>query len=392
MMTLLGFRKFTARIFPVAIAAISAGVVVGCSDRSTSEVKEATFIENYATIVHASYQDSLFGARALGAAVDQLIATPTNANLAAAREAWITARKPYLQTEVYRFYAGPIDDEDGPEPWINAWPMDESYIDYVEGLPNSGVINRPDLYPEITAEVLVELNEKEGETAIACGYHAIEFLLWGQDQSETGPGARPATDYSTHPQADRRKTYLKVCSELLIGHLEGLVAEWAPEKPDNFRAGFVAEPERSTWRASTGVRHLAGIEFASDRLLVAWDTQLEEEEHSCFSDTTHVDIQYDAMGLENVLMGSYTRTDGSKISGPGLLSAAAEVGIDTALLEKTLVLVVEQSVAIPVPFDQAILGEDDAPGRVAILELIESLESLSAELAKVETALADQLK
>ena len=59
-------------------------------------------------------------------------------------------------------------------------------------------------FPEITAEALTAANEEGGETNISTGWHAIEFLLWGQDLSATGPGARPATDYTTAPNAERR--------------------------------------------------------------------------------------------------------------------------------------------------------------------------------------------
>lgn len=153
------------------------------------------FAETYAEIVYASYVDSLTTAQTLRAALDAFIANPSEATHQAAKLAWLAAQEPYGQTEVYRFYGGPIDGEDGPEALLNSWPLDEAFIDYVEGAPNAGIINHSEQYPEITQELLVELNQVDSEESVTTGYHAIEFLLWGQDFNDDGPGDRPYTDY-----------------------------------------------------------------------------------------------------------------------------------------------------------------------------------------------------
>lgn len=133
------------------------------------------------------------------------------------------AREPYGQTEVYRFYGGPIDDVNGPESLINAWPVDEVYIDYVEGAPASGIVNNVADYPEITKELLTSLNEVGAEENIATGYHPIEFLLWGQDLSADSAGQRAYTDYTSADNADRRGVYLNAAAEMLVEHLGVLV-------------------------------------------------------------------------------------------------------------------------------------------------------------------------
>ncbi|HSV54368.1 MAG TPA: imelysin family protein, partial [Burkholderiaceae bacterium] len=143
---------------------------------------------HYASLVQANYEDTLAGARALHAAILDFTAKPSEEGLQRARQAWLQAREPYGQTEAFRFYAGPIDDKNGPEGRINAWPMDEAYIDGVRAKPRAGIINNPKV--AITKKSLSALNERDGEENIATGWHAIEFLLWGQDFSETGPGNR----------------------------------------------------------------------------------------------------------------------------------------------------------------------------------------------------------
>ena len=341
-------------------------------------------VENYAQIAYASYVDSLDAAKKMQSQIAAFLSSPTEQGLLAARESWINARLPYLQTEVYRFYDGPIDDEDGPEGLLNAWPMDEAYIDYVMGMPGAGIINDTQSYPEISKALLIELNEKDGEENISCGYHAIEFLLWGQDLRADGPGNRSHTDYTTAANADRRKQFLSLTVSLLLENLQSLVDAWAPSK-ENYRAEFVQDnPARSIEKILSGMTLLSGFELAGERLLVAYESRAQEDEHSCFSDTTHNDAIYDIVGLINVWSGLYQRPDGSKIEGPGIQSLASAK--DAQLAEKLhaeLISSLSTAKNIPRPFDQAILAEEGSDARQAILRLIEELEDVADGLVVI---------
>jgi len=166
-------------------------------DETTEAIQELkrAALTTYAEIVYASYADSARLAVELQVAIDEFVANPAAETHQAAKSAWLAAQEPYGQTEAYRFYGGPIDDEDGPEGLMNAWPLDEAYIDYVQGAESSGIINNVDAYPVIDIDLLITLNEAGSEKNISTGYHAIEFLLWGQDFSENGPGQRQYTDY-----------------------------------------------------------------------------------------------------------------------------------------------------------------------------------------------------
>ena len=337
---------------------------------SASAQTEKEVVAHYATLVHATYADALEKAKTMEKAIEDFLASPSASSLEKARSSWTAARLPYLQTEVFRFYEGPIDDEDGPEGLLNAWPLDESYVDYVKGDEQAGIINKPDDFPKIDADLIQSLNEKGGEANISCGYHAIEFLLWGQDFSAGGPGERPFTDYTTADNAKRRATYLRASTKLLIKHLAGVSGEWEPDK-ENYRASFLKlEPRAAIEKILTGMSMLSGFEMASERLNVAYDTKAQEDEHSCFSDTTHNDMVYDLVGISNVWNGTY-----QTVKGPGLKAVAEKA--DPALakhLDARITASVAAARAIPVPFDQAILGEDSAPNRRAILRTIESLE------------------
>ncbi len=355
-------------------------------------------IETYANIVRASYEDSLEAAEALDTAIDAFLASPTEQTLIAARTAWLASREPYLQTEVYRFYDGPIDNPtDGPEGLLNAWPMDEAFVDYVEGDASAGVINAITSVPNIDASTLEGLNEAEGNEAnVATGYHPIEFLLWGQDLSETGPGERAHTDYVEGPggtvgveNEDRRGDYLATVSDLLRTHLTQVRDAWAADTTGNFRESFEsADPLESFEQILTGMIVLSGFETAGERLQTALDSGDQEDEHSCFSDNTHRDMVGDALGIQNVYEGRYTRLDDSEVTGTSVYDVVAEVNKDLADQLRTQINAsVAAAEALQPPFDQEIAPSNSA-GNERVRVLITALRAQEMTLFEVFNAFA----
>ncbi|HEY7699271.1 MAG TPA: imelysin family protein, partial [Vicinamibacteria bacterium] len=223
-------RRARARSAGLTWSAVLVAAAAGCSSDAEIEALKTEVVATYAEIVFASYQDALAGARDLERVVADFVEAPTAEGLDAAKTAWLAAREPYGPTEAYRFYGGPIDDEDGPEMQINAWPLDEAYVDYVQGSPESGIVNDTVTYPEITPAALLSLNQSGSEENVSLGFHAIEFLLWGQDLSEDGPGTRPYTDFvpGVKANAERRGEYLRVAAEMLVDDLEEMVVAWDP--------------------------------------------------------------------------------------------------------------------------------------------------------------------
>ena len=337
------------------------------------ELKSAV-VGHYADGVHALYSKSLSSAMAMDTAIETFIADPTPATLEGAKRAWLIARDDYGPTEAFRFYGGPIDDEEnGPEGLINAWPMDEAYVDYVEGDSGAGIINNPDDFPQITADLIESLNEDGAEENISTGWHAIEFLLWGQDMNDNGPGSRPVEDYTMNDNADRRGVYLATTSDLLLTHLRGLVDAWAPGISGNYRTEFLAmEVDGALNNIVTGIGELSRGELAGERMTVAYEERSQEDEHSCFSDNTVADIIGNARGIQMVYTGDY-----GLITGPGLMDLVAAVDEDLATkLNGEIGRSVALASGIPSPFDlhlrEAIPNSD--PGRSSVLRTIESLE------------------
>ena len=358
----------------IALLLVLALALTACTSRGPSDELKTSVVKNYADGAYASYSRSLASAQALDVAIDNFLAEPSQHRLDAAKRAWLLARDDYGVTEIYRFYEGPIDnEEDGPEGLINAWPMDESYVDYVEGNPNAGIVNMPGEYPTIDAGLLVSLNEEGGEENISTGWHAIEFLLWGQDLNPDGPGYRPVGDYTTAKNADRRATYLAVTSHLLLAHLQDMVDAWAPGG-NNYRAEFVAkDSDAAITDIITGIGEMSRGELAGERMTVAYEARSQEDEHSCFSDNTISDIVANATGVQRVYSGDY-----GSVSGPGikdLIAAQDQALADT--LEKEINRSVYLARSIPAPFDgQLVEGLSDAsPGRKAVLDTIVALEN-----------------
>lgn len=373
-----------------------------------AEPTESEILDTYADIALAGYEDALTTAKALDAAIDALIATPSDETLAAARDAWRAARPWYQETEAFRFGNPIVDDWEGR---VNSWPLDEGLIDYVDasygtesdenGLYTANVIANPtisidgtevdatNLTPEFLSGTLQEAGGVEAN--VATGYHAIEFLLWGQDLNGTGPGAgnRPATDYSSEPNAARRGQYLASASELLVSDLEDMVANWRDGGPARTALG-----EQGISTILTGMGSLSYGEVAGERMKLGLLLHDPEEEHDCFSDNTYVSHLHDAIGVRNVYLGKYTRVDGSVVEGPSLslLVAARDAGLDTelrALLDDTVAKMEAMKARGDTveKYDQMI-GEGNEAGNAVVQAAIDGLIAQTRGIERVVALLA----
>ncbi|MEH6524286.1 imelysin family protein [Sulfitobacter sp.] len=321
-------------------------------------VEKTDVLTTYADIAAATYGDSLITAQHLQGAVNALISAPSAENLTAARQAWLAARVPYQQTEVYRFGNAIVDDWEGK---VNAWPLDEGLIDYVDasyGGPSDenefaalNVVASPSFSlsgttidaTAITPALLSEtLHEADGvEANVATGYHAIEFLLWGQDLNGHGKGVgnRSWTDYGladdcTNDNCDRRGEYLAAATDLLVSDLEWMTAQWV----DGGQARTELNADENVGLAAilTGMGSLSYGEQAGERMRLGLMLNDPEEEHDCFSDNTHNSHYYDGLGVQNVYLGEYVRVDGTLVSGASLsdMVAEADAGLDTEMQTK----------------------------------------------------------
>ncbi|HEY3145238.1 MAG TPA: imelysin family protein [Dongiaceae bacterium] len=333
------------------------GVWMACGSPALA-ADAASVIETYADIAHAKYEDALTTAQALETAIETLTARPTDANLKAARQTWLASRPPYQQTEGYRFGNKVVDDWEGR---VNSWPLDEGMIDYVADSYGTQSDENP-LYTanviantkisfggqtidagKITKDLLRQLHEAaDSEANVATGYHAIEFLLWGQDLNGTGPGAgnRPASDYDqancTHGNCDRRADYLKAAASLLVDDLEEMTGDWTKDGAAR-KALRDAGGNAALGMMFQGLGSLSYGELAGERMKLGLLLHDPEEEHDCFSDNTHDSHYYDEIGMISIYEGSYTRIDGRVVKGDSpsdlvkAASADADKGVKAAM-------------------------------------------------------------
>ena len=394
-------------------ALMAALALVALPATAFAATSEQDVLSHYADLAHAKYEDSLITARALQGAVDRFVAEPTEANLASAKDAWVAARVPYQQSEVYRFGNAVVDDWEGK---VNAWPLDEGLLDYVaasygamsEENPGyrANVVASPSFTfsgetidaGSITKELLADtLHELGGvEANVATGYHAVEFLLWGQDLNGTGPGAgaRPASDFDpancSWGNCDRRAAYLQTATDLLIDDLEWMTAQWA--SGGEARAGLVGgDAAQGLATIFTGMGSLSYGELAGERMQLGLLLHDPEEEHDCFSDNTHASHYYDALGIRNIYLGTYERVDGSTVQGPSVsdLVAAASADADAALrgrLDATMAAMGEIVSAAEggEAYDQQI-GEGNDAGNARVQAAI---DALTAQTSAIEGAVA----
>ncbi|MFC6204601.1 MULTISPECIES: imelysin family protein [Psychrobacter] len=460
------------KILPTTLAAALAGILLlsGCTKQAddtvatdnqtqTQKVADSATTPNaqqanidrllisYADMAHAAYKDSLDTAKLLQTAINTYVDTPTEANLEAAKVAYKAARLPYSQTEVFRFDEGfvtandkrKIANIDGWEGQVNAWPLDEALIDYVsdsyEGEYNSpdNIINSDSISvgslkqdtSTITPELLVEMNEIGGSEAnVTTGYHAIEFLLWGQDTNGVGEGAgtRPFTDYittdgqctsgeTTNTDASvctRRGQYLKAATQLLVDDLSAMEAQWQAESENTLRSDMI---ERKNGNAVRQVMYQMGSlalgELASQRMQVAFVTGSTEDEHDCFSDLTHLSYANNARGIQNIFNGNYKTVAGKSIGGYGIKQylidtehkdAADKLTADFKNVEDAFNVIVEKAEKDGIKVDQMIAtvgqaskhnisSEEQNKRRGWIENGISSLQQLTAGIENAASAI-----
>ena len=394
---------------PLALAAAAFSV------SATAALEPVT--RTYVDIAHAAYEDSLIGARKMQQAIGAFLDAPSAGTLERARQAWIEARVPYQQTEVYRFGNPVVDEWEGK---VNAWPLDEGLIDYVDAAAygaeseentfyTANVVANPTLTVAgrtidagaIDADLLRSLHEvDEVEANVATGYHAIEFLLWGQDLNGTGPGAgqRPATDFMpgadcTGGHCERRRAYLMAATELLIADLEEIVAAWGPGGEG--RATLDALPATGQIAVMlNGMGSLSYGELAGERMQLGLMLHDPEEEHDCFSDNTHNSHYDDARGIYNVYHGRYTRIDGSVVEGPSLaaLVRAAAPDVDAEMrtrLDATAAAMQrlkDTADSGAMAYDQ-MLGESNPEGNAIVQEAVDALKAQTRTIEQAAVAL-----
>ena len=369
-------------------------------------------IATYESNAEAVYSDAAVQAEALEKAVDALLAKPAVETLAAAREAWKAARVPYAQSEGFRFGNKIVDDWEGN---VNSWPLDEGLIDYVDiasygdkkddnPLYTANIIANKKLRigakildaSKIDKDVIGKLNSAlDVQANVGTGYHAVEFLLWGQDLNGTGAGAgnRPASDYDlkacTGGNCDRRRDYLKAAAGLLVDDLKAMAGNW--KTGGAARKAIDAKPEgEQLATVLTGLGSLSFGELAGERMKLGVLLHDTEEEQDCFSDNTHNEHYNDQVGMIAIWNG---RTEGpSKVSGPSIRDlardkapqAAARLDEAMATALAKIKLIKDKADSGAMAYDQMLAAGNDEGNKL----ILDASAALVAQTRAIEAVVA----
>ncbi len=371
-------------------------------------------LDGYRAVAHASYGDALSATENLQGAVAALVAQPGVESLEAARAAWRAARVPYAQTEALRFGNWFVDEW---ELGVNAWPVDEGFLDYVDesyaasptnALARANLIASTELTiggaplrtdPLRPSVLIAAQGRSDVESNVATGFHAIEFMLWGQDRHGYGAGAgeRPWSDFATDAaqctdgeraaplrHCQRRAAFLIHAVELLRLSLVEMTPVWGAQSGSYGDRLVKGDLDEGLRRVLFGLATMAGAELAGERMQVALLARAPEEEQDCFSDDTHNSLYYNALGIENFYYGRY-RDVQAVVSLADL--ARSRDGVLAAEIERALVRTrtalraIQQAGEQGERFDQLI-----APENAQGAQLINSaIAALQAEASLLET-------
>lgn len=383
-------QSLRARI-PVGALALGASVLLmassslmaACSSESVTfetSPERVAVVSGYGDLAEAAFTLSAGSAAVLRDQVIAFVEQPSQASLDATRTQWVNARNDYTVAEAFRFAGGPIDSQpENLEARISTWPIDEALIDYTVDEPAAGLINDPEGFPALDVEAIKSAAADGG--VVPTGWHAIEFLLWGSDTDPAGPGARPVSDFTSADNADRRGTYLRSLSELLVVDLTTVAEGW--KQGSATRAAFEADDSAALRNIVQGLSTLSGNEMANERLGVAYETKSEEDERSKFSDNTNADLRNTLLGIRGIYLGELA---GRKVASLSGLVAAVDPDLDQRM-QAELAMSVENASSMPSLFDQSVLGEDSSPGRSAIAAFIGSVETQAKTLVEVGGAI-----
>lgn len=396
----------------------------------TTRNTHRTILNGYRSLASHSYEAAYHSADRLRKATLAFLAEPSKTGLDNLRQTWRTARIDYSQTEVFRFGNWIVDDWEGQ---VNAWPVDEGLLDYVSTAYQASSTNplyRHNLVANanivvggipIKADSLAWPQLKfihggsEHESNVLLGYHAIEFMLWGQDLNLTTPGAgqRPWTDYATDsactsgPQAapvehcQRRRQLLQTMVEHLYQSLGSMTLSWAGSGPASYGQYLVnGDPQNGLRRMLFGMIRLAGDELSGERMQVALISGAPEEEQDCFSDDTHQSVYYNAIGIKNIYYGQYRnaryrggfdyQAETSMAQLAQQTDAALAANIDQAFIDvEQSLLVIKQRGEAGETFD-LLIRPNNAQGHQWLQQAITQLQHLSQLLEQLGAAIGLQ--
>ena len=244
-----------------------------------------------ADVILHTYLELRTASNDLAESLAQLAAIPTEQNLLVARNAWITARSPWEKSEGFLF--GPVDQQ-GIDPSIDSWPVNETDLDAVL---NSG---------ESLSKSYVD-----GLEGTLKGFHTIEYLLFGSN------GNKSISDFTA-----RQFEYLSACGQSLAGATYQLHHSWDPNG-ENFienlksagEAGQSIYPsQKSALQEIVNGMIVIADEVANGKINDPFSQQDITLEESRFSANSKKDFADNIRSIQNIYTGRFDAAIGLGIS------------------------------------------------------------------------------
>lgn len=159
------------------------------------QIDSSAFAAQVGIVAYTSLSDASQTAQTLDSQLASFMYHPNPMSQAEIQQAWRLAYNSFLHSLIFSYL--PIQD---PPEWqsqrigyrhllgqLDSWPIEGGYIDYIQGYPFSGIVN--DLTLEIDEDSIRSQHGFTDPTNASLGYHALEFMLWGNS------GKRSAHDF-----------------------------------------------------------------------------------------------------------------------------------------------------------------------------------------------------
>jgi putative iron-regulated protein len=258
-------------------------------------IDASAFAAQVDIVAYTSLSKASLSAQVMDSKLASFMYHPNPMSQEEVKQAWRQSYDDFLYSLVFSYL--PIQD---PPDWhtqkiayndlllqLDSGDIEGGYIDYIPGYPFSGIVN--DLTLAIDEDSIRSQHGFTDLTNASLGYHAIEFMFWGQEgkrsahdffpQENTAPVPMNETDESAHnhevkdtlddegsfhiPQNhNRRRQYTKLLSDLLQKDLHRIQRRWEPS------TGYYAQLlQQSNTDNTLQAALIAGQRLISEELL-----------------------------------------------------------------------------------------------------------------------------
>jgi putative iron-regulated protein len=318
-------------------AALFTATLTGCKSDNTPEpavdfntLKSQVLTDFVSVVGNPLYSDFKAKATELNTAVQTLSATPTQANLEAARTAWKAVRVLWEQSE--GFLVGPVD-YDNYDPYMDTWPTD---INEMENLLSGS--------QTLDVNFLAGLDNPEAEHELTLrGFHPLEYMLWGAG------GNRQASSFTA-----REKDYMVALAADVLGNVTKLQANGSI-----FFTNELAKPGVTGSRFETkhdALETLANAlidicsEVGDSKMTEPFNLEDSTKAESPYSHNSIADFKNNITGARNVYLCSFGSASGKSLSD---LVKANNASLDQEIKQK-FDIAINSFDGITTSFEQAI--------------------------------------